>query len=113
VHLPKGPFAQSLEEKVLKPAEEKKLVGRKQERSQRYGIRNRFQALAGYDLSVFDEYERDLLRRLCTEFKDWSTDEMIAQTHSEAPWVFSKAGDPLSYKEADDIELFDNRIVTA
>ena len=111
VRLPKGPFAESLEEKILQPAQTKKLIERKQEKSELYGIRNRFHALAKYDLSVFDEYERELLSLLCSEFRDWNTDQMIAQTHSEAPWVFSRAGKPLDYNEADDIELLsDNKI---
>jgi hypothetical protein len=33
---------------------------------------------------------------------------MIAQTHSEAPWVFSEANKSLDYKNADDIEFFVN-----
>ncbi|HEY4527339.1 MAG TPA: Panacea domain-containing protein [Candidatus Paceibacterota bacterium] len=113
IRLPKGPLARSLEEKILEPAQVKKLIERKQEKSGRYGVRNRFHALAKYDLSVFDDYECDLLRKLCAEFKEWNTDQMIAQTHSEAPWVFSKANQPLDYREADDIELFAGRSITA
>jgi len=105
MRLPKGPFAKSLEEKILPSARSKKLIEHKQEKSEKYGARSRFQALAKYDLSVFDEYERKLLGRICSEFRDWNTDKMIAQTHSEAPWVFSRANQSLDYKEADDIEL--------
>lgn len=113
MRLPKGPFAKSLEENILPSARSKKLIEHKQEKSDRYGVRNRFRAVAKYDLSVFDEYERKLLRRICMEFKDWNTDKMIAQTHSEAPWVFSKVNRPLDYKEADDIELLADRTFAA
>lgn len=109
--LPKGPFADSLEEKILKPAQEKKLIERKEDKSEKYGLRNRFQTLKSYDPQVFDEYERELLRYLCSTFHDWSTDQMIAQTHSEAPWVFSKPSKALDYKESDDIEFFTEKAV--
>jgi uncharacterized phage-associated protein len=105
-HLPKGPFAEKLEDEILKPAEEKGLIERQRDASDKYGMRNRFQAVKKYDLSVFDEYEQKLLRDLCATFHDWSTDQMVAQTHSEAPWVFSKPGEALDYKEADDLDLF-------
>lgn len=106
MNLPKGPYARSLEEKIIKDAQQKKLIERKEDASEKYGKRNRFAALEKYDHKVFDEYEQNLLRYLCTTFKSWSTDEMVAQTHSEAPWVFSKPSKPLDYKNADDIEFF-------
>lgn len=104
--LPKGPFADSLEEKIIKPAQKKKLIERKEDKSEKYGTRNRFQILKSYDPKVFDKYEQELLRYLCATFNEWSTDQMIAQTHSEAPWVFSKPSKALDFKEADDIEFF-------
>ena len=113
VHLPKGPFAQALDEDVLPAAQKEKRLERKQEESEKYGVRNRFQALQPYDLSVFDPYEQKLLHDICVNFKDWSTDQMVAQTHTEAPWVFSQPGEPLDFSEADDIELFSNESTTA
>ncbi len=105
-HLPMGPFATQLQDKIIKSAEKKKLITQSEDESSKFGKRNRYQALVSSDLSVFDDYEKNLLSYLCANFKDWSTDQMIAQTHSEAPWVFSEANKHLEYKNADDIEFF-------
>ncbi len=106
MHLPKGPFAFSLQDKIIKFAQKEKLIEQKEDASEKFGKRNRFQALKQPNMSVFDEYEQRLLGYLCVTFKDWSTDQMIAQTHSEAPWVFSRPSKPLNYKDSDDIEFF-------
>lgn len=105
-HFSMGPFAIQLKDRIIKVAENKKLIMQNENESSKFGKRNRYQALATPDLSVFDDYEKSLLDYLCANFKDWSTDQMIAQTHSEAPWVFSEANKLLDYKNADDIEFF-------
>ncbi|OGC83491.1 hypothetical protein A3D68_00980 [Candidatus Adlerbacteria bacterium RIFCSPHIGHO2_02_FULL_52_17] len=109
IHLPKGPFAAILQDDILGSARKAKLIEQKKDASDKYGERNRFQALKAPDMSVFDDYEQKLLNYLCFTFKDWSTDQMVAQTHSEAPWVFSKPSQQLNYKDADDIEFFSPR----
>ena len=111
MHLPKGPYAASLSEGILSVAEEQKLIERKEDSSEKYGKRNRFKVLTPVNLAVFDKYEIQLLNYLCSTFKEWSTDQMVAQTHSEAPWVFSKPSKPLNYEDADDIEFFDPETV--
>jgi uncharacterized phage-associated protein len=103
--LPKGPFAENLED-VIESAKQSKLIECKQDESERYGKRNRFQVIKQPVLSIFSDYEKKLLVNLCKTFKDWSTDQMIAQTHTEAPWVFSVPSKALDYKNADDIEFF-------
>lgn len=108
MHLPKGPFAATLQDDILESARKSKLIEQKKDASEKYGERNRFEALKSPDISVFDEYEQELLNYLCATFKDWSTDQMVAQTHSEAPWVFSKPSQELNYKDADDIEFFNS-----
>lgn len=113
VHLPKGPLASSLESEIIASAQKTKLIERKEDESEKYGKRNRFQALKEADLSLFDEYEQDLLKYLSSTFREWSTDKMVAQTHSEAPWVFSNPSKPLDYTNADDIEFFTERTVVA
>lgn len=113
LHLPKGPFAASLEKEIIGSARKAKLIDHQEDQSEKYGKRNRFRALKSYDPSVFDEYEKKLLHYLCEHFRDWSTDQMVAQTHSEAPWVFSGQGKSLDYKQADDIEFFSEQSVTA
>ncbi len=106
LHLQMGPVATGLQSKILKGAEKNNLITNTEDVSTKFGKRNRFHALVAPDLSVFDSYERELLTYLCKEFKSWSTDQMIAQTHSEAPWVFSEVSKPLDYKNSDDIEFF-------
>lgn len=106
VHLPMGPFASSLENKIIPLAEKKGVIQHYKEKSDKFGKRNRYKAKVPYDLSIFDEYEKKLLNHICNEFRDWNTDQMIAQTHSEAPWVFSKPNSMLDYNSADDIEFF-------
>ncbi len=111
IRLPMGPFATDLQDKIIKSAEKNNLIIQTEDESSKFGKRNRFQALSEYDPAVFDEYENKLLCYLCETFKDWSTDQMIAQTHSEAPWVFSQSSKPLDYKNADDIEFFSESYV--
>lgn len=106
VHLPMGPFAVHLKDGIIKGAEKEKLITQSEVESTKFGKRSRYQVLVEPNLSIFDDYERNLLKYLCVNFKDWSTDQMIAQTHSEAPWVFSEVSKPLNYKDADDIEFF-------
>jgi uncharacterized phage-associated protein len=112
-HLPMGPFASELQDVIIKVAEKDKLITQSEDDSAKFGKRNRYQALKQPNIAVFDDYEKNLLSYLCTTFKNWSTDEMIAQTHSEAPWVFSEVSKPLDYKNADDIEFFSKNPVQA
>ena len=105
VHLPMGPLASHLEQEIQK-AEKEKVISHKKSVSSKFGKRNRYQAKATFDASVFDSYELNLLEQICQTFKDWTTDQMIAQTHSEAPWVFSEPSKPLNYEDSDDIGFF-------
>ncbi|MEI7463460.1 MAG: type II toxin-antitoxin system antitoxin SocA domain-containing protein, partial [Candidatus Taylorbacteria bacterium] len=98
IRLPKGPFAERLE-KMIESAKKDKLIDCKQDDSEKFGKRNRFQAIGQPELSIFSVYEKGLLVNLCKTFKEWSTDQMIAQTHTEAPWVFSTPSKSLNYKD--------------
>jgi len=106
LHLQMGPFASQLQDKIIREAEKQKLITQDEDESMKFGKRNRYQALTKPDISIFSAYEKKLLDYICRTFKDWNTDQMIAQTHSEAPWVFSEANKSLDYKNADDIEFF-------
>ncbi len=108
LHLQMGPFASELQDKIIKEAEKQKLITQDEDESLKFGKRNRYHALATPDISVFSDYEISLLKFICKTFKNWNTDQMIAQTHSEAPWVFSEVNKSLDYKNADDIEFFMN-----
>jgi hypothetical protein len=105
-HLPKGPFAKNLDPVVITEAEKEGLLSRDVVASEKYGKRNHFKAIKSTNLEIFDDYEKRLLVNICSEFSDWKTGQMVAQTHSEAPWVFSELNKDLNYEEADDIEFF-------
>ena len=48
----------------------------KGDESEKYGKRNRFQALQMADLTLFDAYEQSLLKYLCSTF----TESMMVRT---------------------------------
>lgn len=106
IHLPMGPLAVKLQTKILKEAEKTGLIKQIVDESEKFGKRNKYKALIATEIGVFDDYEKKLLKNICSTFKDWTTEEMIVQTHTEAPWVFSEPNQPLDYKNADDIEFF-------
>ncbi len=103
---PMGPFATNLQDTIIKLAEKEKFIKLSEDESSKFGKRNRYEALKVFNPDVFDDYEKSLLKYICTHFKDWTTDQMVAQTHSEAPWVFSKDNQIIDYKNSDDIEFF-------
>lgn len=105
-HLPKGPFAKELEPEIITEAVKSGAIEHQEEASEKFGKRNRFKIIESANLDVFDNYEKKLLFNICEEFSNWKTGQMVAQTHSEAPWVFSEANQDLDYEEADDIEFF-------
>ncbi|HCC05590.1 TPA: hypothetical protein DEP58_04830 [Patescibacteria group bacterium] len=108
LHLPKGPFASSLQDEIIPIAKKNKVMDHKEDSSEKYGKRNRFRALVEPDMTLFDDYEKELLAYLCKKFKSWKTEQMVAQTHVEAPWVFSEPSKRLRYKDADDISFFES-----
>lgn len=75
--------------------------------SEESGFKNEFNLLKDPTLSVFDSYEKDLLKNICKEFTPWSTDKIIDQTHLEAPWFYSKPLEPVDYEYAKDIDFFE------
>lgn len=60
------------------------------------------------DLTVFDEYELSLLKKICDEFENWKTEKIVNQTHLEAPWFYSEPYDTVDYKYASNIDFFTN-----
>lgn len=66
----------------------------------------KYTALSEPEMSKFDDYEKELLEKICKEFSLWSTDKIVNQTHLEAPWFYSKPYDKVDYNYAKDIEFF-------
>ncbi|MCX6720739.1 MAG: Panacea domain-containing protein [Candidatus Staskawiczbacteria bacterium] len=59
-----------------------------------------------FDESVFAPDQKKLLKQICDEFGNWPTDKIVAQTHLEAPWFYSKPYEVVDYTYAKDIEFF-------
>lgn len=59
-----------------------------------------------FDESVFSTGQRKLLKQICDEFGSWSTEKIVAQTHLEAPWFYSKPYEIVDYAYARDIDFF-------
>ena len=59
------------------------------------------------DLTVFSEAEWQLLADICKEFKKYDTGKIIAQTHLEAPWFYSRPYEKIDYEYAHSIEMLD------
>ncbi len=61
---------------------------------------------AHFDESVFSPDQKKLLKNICDEFGSWPTEKIVAQTHLEAPWFYSKPYEVVDYAYARDIEFF-------
>jgi uncharacterized phage-associated protein len=59
-----------------------------------------------FDESVFSKEQKTLLKKICDEFGSWPTDKIVAQTHLEAPWFYSKPYEVVDYAYSRDIDFF-------
>ena len=59
-----------------------------------------------FDESVFNKEQKILLKKICDEFGSWPTEKIVAQTHLEAPWFYSKPYEVVDYAYARDIDFF-------
>ena len=59
-----------------------------------------------FDESVFSSDQKKLLKQICDEFGNWPTEKIVAQTHLEAPWFYSKPYEIVDYAYARDIDFF-------
>ena len=59
-----------------------------------------------FDESVFSSDQKKLLKQICDEFGNWSTDKIVVQTHLEAPWFYSKPYEVVDYAYSSDIDFF-------
>lgn len=60
------------------------------------------------DETVFSNEERKLLKSICGEFLDWSTNKIVEQTHLESPWFYSKPFEKVDYNYSSDIDFFND-----
>ena len=70
-------------------------------------VRKIYKAEENPDLTVFSEEEQQLLADICKEFKDYDTNKIIAQTHLEAPWFYSRPHEKIDYEYACSIEMLE------
>jgi len=66
-----------------------------------------FKALKDVNEKVFNKGEKELLKDICKEFSDWSTDKIVEQTHLESPWFYSKPFEKVDYAYSSDIDFFE------
>jgi uncharacterized phage-associated protein len=59
-----------------------------------------------FNESVFSSEQKKLLKQICDEFGSWPTEKIVAQTHLEAPWFYSKPYEVVDYAYARDIDFF-------
>ena len=59
-----------------------------------------------FNESVFSVSQKDLLKKICNEFVSWPTEKIVAQTHLEAPWFYSRPFEFVDYNYAHDIDFF-------
>jgi uncharacterized phage-associated protein len=59
-----------------------------------------------FDETVFNPKQKKLLKQICNEFGSWPTEKIVAQTHLEAPWFYSKPYEVVDYSYAQDIDFF-------
>ena len=61
-----------------------------------------------FNESVFSSDQKKLLKQICDEFGSWPTEKIVAETHLEAPWFYSKPYEIVNYAYAHDIDFFRN-----
>lgn len=59
-----------------------------------------------FDEAIFSADKKKLLKQICDEFGNWPTEKIVAQTHLEAPWFYSKPYEIVDYAYARDIDFF-------
>ncbi len=59
-----------------------------------------------FDETVFNSDQKKLLKQICDEFGNWPTEKIVAQTHLEAPWFYSKPYEVVDYAYAHDLDFF-------
>lgn len=99
-----GPVPSKIDE-VVDELRQEGLLEIKEDPYKKDRMRKSYEAKQSPDMSVFSEEEKSLLGVICREFKDYSTPKIVAQTHLEAPWFYSKPQQKIDYDRAYAIEI--------
>ena len=98
-----GPVPNSIKE-ILDGLQRKKALVIEEDPYKENHTRKSYEAKKDPDMSAFSKEEKSLLQDICKEFKNYSTDKIVAQTHLEAPWFYSKPQQKIDYDYAYSIE---------
>src|SRR5262245_59360070 len=79
VHLDMGPVPSSIDQ-ILFSLKKKGWIEVKSD-VEKQAFTSKFKCIESADLSVFDSYEKKLLKQICTYFHNWSSGKIISQTH--------------------------------
>lgn len=104
LHLDYGPVSVSLKEDIIPSMKSSGLI-QVDTVEYRDGKKKIFEAKAEPDASVFDDYEKKLLYTICKKFKNYTTDQIVSQTHAEAPWYYSEYFDEIDFEDSADIDI--------
>lgn len=105
IHEDYGPVPTNIEE-TLADLKEKGKIEIQFDPTHKTNGRYSFKVLDVVNEEALNQYEKKLLKSICTFFYTWSTDEIITQTHLEAPWFYSKPYDMVDYSYSSDIDFF-------
>ena len=100
-----GPVPRKIDD-IIAEAKKKKLIKIEQLCSETK--KKEFSLLSKVNKGIFNEKEKELLSKICTEFADYSTQKIVDQTHFEAPWFYADLYDDIDYDYANDIDFFRN-----
>lgn len=112
IHKDYGPVPESIDY-ILVALQEAEALSTSIERYDGDKIKTIFKNKKTPDLSVFSEYEKEILEKICQKFELWSTDRIVAQTHLEAPWFYSKPYEIVDYKYASSLDPFEDETTLA
>ena len=108
IHQEYGPVAASLETEILPHMKENGLISIENILLASNKRKILFKTEVDADLSVFDVYEKELLRKICDKFCNYSTQEIVDQTHTEAPYYYSEFMSIMDFENAEDIDILED-----
>ncbi len=104
IHQHYGPIPSEADSIISEMVENKELIVSKDPFEDSHTIS--FKLTKNVDEKSFSKEEKELLKNICKEFSDWSTDKIVEQTHLESPWFYSKPFERVDYEYSSDIDFF-------
>jgi uncharacterized phage-associated protein len=95
--LPMGPFPEHMAGVVQTLAKNGRLKVGRAESSPGYHPTEVYECKADPDMSVFDEEEKTMLKRVATRYGHLNGKQLEDLTHAEAPYVGTKLSDEIAY----------------